>query len=73
MRKLAGFLLRLFGWKVDEHTPAGVKKCVIAVGPHTSNWDFIIGRLAFVHFGVNGKYLIKKDLFFFKFESNEYF
>lgn len=64
MRKLASFILKLFGWKIDEHTPKGVKKCVIAVGPHTSNCDFIIGRLAFAHYGVNARFLIKKELFF---------
>jgi 1-acyl-sn-glycerol-3-phosphate acyltransferase len=37
------------------------------MGPHTSNWDFIIGRLAFSHFGVKGKFLIKKEAFFFPF------
>ena len=65
MRKLAGFILRMIGWKVDERTPEGVKKCVIAVGPHTSNWDFVLGKLAFIYYGVNARYLIKKELFFF--------
>ena len=64
MRKFARFLFKLFGWKIDEHTPQGVEKAVIVVGPHTSNWDFIIGRLAFVSFGMKVKILIKKDLFF---------
>lgn len=63
MRKIARFILRLLGWKVDPHAPEGVKKCVIVVGPHTSNWDFIIGRLAFITYGVNGKFLIKKEAF----------
>ena len=63
MRKFARFILRLFGWKIDEHEPKGVKKCVVVVGPHTSNWDFIIGRIAFMSYGVKGKYLIKKEAF----------
>ena len=65
MRKLSIGILRLFGWKVDKHSPEGVKKCVVIMGPHTSNWDFIIGRLAFLAYGVKGKYLIKSELFFF--------
>ena len=65
MRKLSIGILRLFGWKVDKHSPEGVKKCVVVMGPHTSNWDFIIGRLAFLAYGVKGKYLIKSELFFF--------
>lgn len=64
MRKIAYWILRMMGWKVDERTPEGIKKCVIVVGPHTSNWDFIIGKLAFIHYGVNAKFLIKKELFF---------
>lgn len=59
------WILSLFGWKIDKHSPAGVNKCVVVMGPHTSNWDFIIGRIAFAQYKVNGKYLIKKDLFFF--------
>ncbi len=64
MRKFARFLLKTFGWKIDEHTPTGVKKAVIVMGPHTSNWDFVIGRMAFATYGVKVKLLIKKDLFF---------
>ncbi len=67
MRKFARFILKLFGWKIDKYTPEGVKKCVVVVGPHTSNWDFIIGKLAFMSFGVKGTFLIKKELFFFPF------
>jgi 1-acyl-sn-glycerol-3-phosphate acyltransferase len=64
MKKLSWYILKLFGWKIDPHTPEGVKKCVIAVGPHTSNWDFIIGWLAFQYYGINASYLIKSDLFY---------
>ncbi|MDG1429161.1 MAG: lysophospholipid acyltransferase family protein [Crocinitomicaceae bacterium] len=65
MRKFAAFILRLFGWKIDRRSPEGVKKCVVVVAPHTSNWDFIIGKLAFRSYGVKAKFLIKKELFFF--------
>ena len=59
------FILKVLGWKIDKHTPEGVDKCVVVMGPHTSNWDFVIGRLAFASYGVNGRFLIKKELFFF--------
>lgn len=65
MRRLSRFIIRLLGWTIDERTPEDLKQCVIAVGPHTSNWDFILGRLAFRHYGVKGKFLIKKEAFFF--------
>ena len=59
----AKFIFWLIGWKVDPTPPEGIRKCVIAVGPHTSNWDFILGRLAFYQYGVKGRYLMKKELF----------
>jgi 1-acyl-sn-glycerol-3-phosphate acyltransferase len=63
MKFLAKFIFWVIGWKVDPNPPEGINKCVIAVGPHTSNWDFILGRLAFTQYGVKGKYLMKKELF----------
>jgi len=64
MKNFARFLFKIFGWKIEENSPLGVKKCVIVVGPHTSNWDFVLGRLAFILYGIKPKILIKKDLFF---------
>jgi len=61
------FIAKLFGWKIDPKAPVGVDKAVIVVGPHTSNWDFIIGKIAFMKYGIPGKFLIKKELFFFPF------
>ena len=61
------FILRLFGWKIDKRTPEGIDKCVVVMGPHTSNWDFIIGKLAFISYGVKVKFLIKKEAFVFPF------
>lgn len=65
MRKFSRFLFKVFGWDIDETSPEGVKKCVVVVGPHTSNWDFVIGKLALISYGVNAKILIKKEAFFF--------
>jgi 1-acyl-sn-glycerol-3-phosphate acyltransferase len=67
MGKFAIWILRVFGWKIDAHVPEGVKKCVVVMAPHTSNWDFIIGKMAFMSYGVNGRFLIKKEMFFFPF------
>lgn len=64
MKYLARLILKIFGWKIDQQAPVGIKKCVVVMGPHTSNWDFVIGRLAFVMYGLRPKVLIKKDLFF---------
>lgn len=62
MGKIGLFILGLFGWKIDKQPPQ-VSKCVVCMGPHTSNWDFVIGKLTFSYYGVNTKFLIKKELF----------
>ena len=63
---LSKFILKLMGWKVGDVLPE-VDKCVIAVAPHTSNMDFIIGKLAYTAIGRTANFLIKKDWFFFPF------
>ena len=45
--KISRFILKLFGWKYVGEIPA-VKKAVVLAAPHTSNWDFIWGKMAFV-------------------------
>jgi len=45
MGKFFFWLLKLFGWKIDDRAPKGVNKAVVVMGPHTSNWDFIIGKI----------------------------
>jgi 1-acyl-sn-glycerol-3-phosphate acyltransferase len=64
MKKIVRFIFWIIGWKIDERAPEGIKKCVIVVGPHTSNWDFVLGKMAFITYGVKGRFLIKKELFF---------
>lgn len=52
------------GWKIENVFP-DVPKCVIVVAPHTSNFDFIIGKLAYTSLGRTAHFLIKKSWFFF--------
>lgn len=59
----ARLILLIFGWKVVGGLPEGLKKCVLIVAPHTSNWDFIIGRMAFAVLGIRARFLIKKEIF----------
>jgi 1-acyl-sn-glycerol-3-phosphate acyltransferase len=40
-------------------------KCIIALAPHTSNWDFIIGNLYSRAKGFHCDFLMKKEWFFF--------
>jgi 1-acyl-sn-glycerol-3-phosphate acyltransferase len=63
---ISKFILYLWGWKIESQFPKEkVKKCVFIVAPHTSYYDFIIGRLAYYYLCVNPKFLIKKALFTF--------
>ena len=64
----ARLVLRLMGWKITGVIPPGTKKCVIAVAPHTSSWDFVIGRLAYWVLGVKASFLMKKEAFRFPFK-----
>ena len=52
------------GWKVVSDIPTQ-KKYVIIVSPHTSNWDFIIGRCFGYMLDIEAKYLGKSQLFRF--------
>jgi 1-acyl-sn-glycerol-3-phosphate acyltransferase len=64
----ARLMLMLMGWKITSVIPPDTKKCVIAVAPHTSYWDFVIGRLAYWVLGVKASFLIKKEVFRFPFK-----
>ncbi len=63
-KKIADALLKLFKWKVIDSV-GYVPKCVICVAPHTSNYDFILGELAYMHLGRKASFLMKKSWFFF--------
>lgn len=69
MKYLSGFLLWLAGWRIKGSIPPEIKKCVILAAPHTSNWDFVLGRLAYFKLGVPVKFLIKKEVFVFPFKG----
>lgn len=58
------FILKLAGWKVRVTVP-DYPKAIICVAPHTSNWDFIIGKLAYASVGRKAGFLMKKSWFFF--------
>ena len=64
--KLSRFILKLMGWKIGQVLP-DIPKCVIAVAPHTSNSDFIIGKLGYTAVGRTTHFLIKKSWFVFPF------
>ena len=63
MKKLfSKFIFWIFGWKVVGNLKYPKKSLVIAA-PHTSNWDFVIGRCYAIYWYCP-KYLIKSELFY---------
>ena len=61
-RRWARRLLALFGWRVDVVMPPG-PRCVVAVYPHTSNWDFPVGYLAKLTSGLPLHFVGKHTIF----------
>lgn len=62
--RLTSLILKLMGWKVTVSVP-DFPKCIICVAPHTSNLDFIIGKLAYASIGRKAGFLMKSTWFFF--------
>ena len=60
---IAAWLLKTFGWKVSITVPDS-PKCLICVAPHTSNWDFVVGKLAYASVGRDAGFLMKAQWFF---------
>lgn len=56
-------LFKLGGWsmKVTVDHPS---KFIIALAPHTSNWDFVLGQLYMRSQGLKINFLMKKEWFF---------
>lgn len=52
------------GWTVKVAVP-DYPRCIICVAPHTSNWDFILGKLAYASIGRKAGFLMKSTWFFF--------
>lgn len=55
-------LYRRMGWTADI-TEAHPAKFIICLAPHTSNWDFIIGRLFAGAEGITSNFLMKREWF----------
>ncbi len=63
MRLISKFLYFIFGWKAEGGISDDIKKAVLIIAPHTSNWDFYIGRFYTWIKGINASVLIKKEAF----------
>lgn len=67
-RWLGRVLLRLLGWRVTGVFPEQTK-LVVAVAPHTSNWDFITAMAGILAVGIRVHFLMKKEAFIWPFSK----
>lgn len=64
LRQFYLFIFKLIGWKAEGAFPAHLKKYIVAVAPHTSNWDFMFGIMARSIMKIQkAKFLGKDNLF----------
>jgi 1-acyl-sn-glycerol-3-phosphate acyltransferase len=61
-RALGHAMLRSMGWRVEGEFP-NLPKFVVAVAPHTSNWDFVVGIAVMFALDLRIGYLGKHTLF----------
>ena len=65
-RLISKIFLKIMGWKIKGSMPADLTKAVVIAAPHTSNWDFVIGRAGFHLLGIKKiNFLIKREIFVF--------
>lgn len=62
LQHLGRLALRLLGWRIEGEVPDR-PKLVIAVAPHTSNWDFVVGAAAMFALDLRLAFLGKHTLF----------
>jgi len=63
LRPLYALAFRILGWKLTGKMP-DIPKFIIAVAPHTSNWDFLVGLAARSLLRIrNAQFLGKSQLF----------
>ena len=53
----------LIGWRCPRPIPHDLKKCVIVVAPHTSNWDFVLFIVLVLAYGMRVNALMKHSAF----------
>ena len=58
--------LKLAGWKIEGELP-NLPKLVVAVAPHTSNWDFPVGLMAKFALRLEARFVAKHSLFWWPF------
>jgi 1-acyl-sn-glycerol-3-phosphate acyltransferase len=67
LRKTSRFMFNLLGWRFEGALP-DIRKAVVIVAPHTSNWDFLIACLAKFALDLKASYIMKREAFFWPFK-----
>ena len=62
MQAFGRALLRFLGWQIAGEIP-NLPKFVIAVAPHTSNWDFVVGMATMFALDLRLSFIGKHTLF----------
>ena len=62
LRAIGRFMLALMRFRVEGNLP-NMPKMVVAVAPHTSNWDFVVGMAAMFALDLRLDFLAKHTLF----------
>ncbi|MEX0623402.1 1-acyl-sn-glycerol-3-phosphate acyltransferase [Saccharospirillum sp.] len=61
LRWVATGLLRLAGWDVKPFPD--VPRAIVVGGPHTSNWDGVLGIISGIALALHARFMIKNTLF----------
>ncbi|MDA9690362.1 1-acyl-sn-glycerol-3-phosphate acyltransferase [Pseudomonadota bacterium] len=56
------FVMKVTGWKTIGHFPKD-ERVILVVGPHTSNWDFMVAMSAVLSWDINIHWLGKHSIF----------
>ncbi|GAA5136949.1 1-acyl-sn-glycerol-3-phosphate acyltransferase [Thalassotalea piscium] len=62
LARLSAKILQWCGWRIEGQLP-DCKQFIIAVAPHTSNWDFFLGILVMFRLQLKVKFLGKHSIF----------
>ena len=62
LRFIGKAAMKITGWKTVGHFPRD-KRVVLVVGPHTSNWDFVVAMSAVLSWDINIHWVGKHSIF----------
>ena len=63
IRLFCRLMLWIWGFKQTGHYPKEIKKKLYVVYPHTSNWDFPLGMLFKIGYGLPANWIGKTEMF----------